>query len=424
MFALIDCQNFFVSCERVFQPHLNNKPVIVLSNNDGCAIARSEEAKALGIEMGAPLFKIRDLVEWNNVKVFSSNFALYGDMSRRVMDIIQSHIQDIEVYSVDEAFVEFPKHLTIDQCVEWSKDIRQKILTWTGIKTRVGIGATKTLAKLGNALAKQCHDGVMYIGAEDSHMFRDLPISKIWGYGRQFEKRLKKYAIYTVGQLLSRNREWVRKVLTVTGERTYYELKGVCCYPLTESIDDADQKSMIVSRSFSEEVSSIETLKDIITSYANNAGAKLRKKGLFTRNIGVFIRSSPFKDTYYSNFLSVELPKPTNDTRILIEGATKALHQIFKSGVGFKKSGIVLFDLTNTDSVKQLPLENISTMFSSYLGRNPGEVMKAIDYLNKKYGNRTVCVGLSEKKSNQIIGKRKNVSPRYTTRWDELAQAK
>jgi DNA polymerase V len=173
-------------------------------------IARSDEAKALGIEMGAPLFKIRDVIAWNNVHIASSNFALYGDMSRRVMDIIQSHIQDVEIYSVDEAFVEFPKHFTENQALAWSRDIRAKILQWTGIPTRVGIGTTKTLAKLGNILAKKIPGGVVYVDPSDQALFKDLPIKTIWGFGHQLEKRLKRYAIYTVGHLLSRNREWVR----------------------------------------------------------------------------------------------------------------------------------------------------------------------------------------------------------------------
>lgn len=226
MFALIDCSNFYASCERVFQPKLQKQPIVVLSNNDGCVIARSDEAKALGIDMGAPLFKIRDVVKWNNVHIASSNFALYGDMSRRVMDIIQSHIQDVEIYSVDEAFVEFPKQFTQDQAMIWSRNIRQKILQWTGIPTRVGVGVTKTLAKLGNALAKKTTVGVVYVDPADHNLFKDLPIKTIWGFGHQLEKRLKRYSIHTVGQLLGRNREWVRKVLAVTGERTYYELKG------------------------------------------------------------------------------------------------------------------------------------------------------------------------------------------------------
>jgi DNA polymerase V len=423
MFALIDCSNFYASCERVFQPNLNGKPIIVLSNNDGCVIARSDEAKALGIEMGAPMFKIRDLVEWNKIHVFSSNFALYGDMSRRVMDIIQSHIQDVEIYSVDEAFVEFPKNITTEQAIVWARDIRAKILQWTGIPTRVGIGSTKTLAKLGNALAKQRHDGVMHVGADDTYLFKDLPISKIWGYGKQFETRLKRYAIHTVGQLLNKNREWVRKVLTVTGERTYYELKGVLCYPLSETIDE-DQKSLIVSRSFAEEVRDFEPLKNSIVSYCNNAGEKLRNRGLFAYNIGVYIRSSPFKDGYYSNFTSIQLNQPTQDTRTLIKAALESLERIYKHGVGFKKSGILLGDLTNSGDVSQLAL-NLEKLHCHgdngvIQGREPKPLLAAVDRLNKKYGRNTVTVGAITRKENKFIGKRNYTSPRYTTRWTDI----
>jgi DNA polymerase V len=420
MFALIDCSNFYASCERVFQPKLQKQPIVVLSNNDGCVIARSDEAKELGIEMGVPFFKIRDVVAWNNVHIASSNFALYGDMSRRVMDIIQSHIQDVEIYSVDEAFVEFPKNMTVDQGVEWAHDMRQKILQWTGIPTRVGIGATKTLAKLGNALAKKNLGGVVYVDSSDPRLFRDLPLKTIWGFGHQQEQRLKRYAIHTVGQLLSRNREWVRKVLTVTGERTYYELKGLVCYPLSETIDE-DQKSLMVTRSFEQEVRDIEALKESITRYCNNAGEKLRKRGLWAYNIGVYIRSSPFKDGYYSNFASVALNQPTQDTRVLIQAAHEALEKIYRPGVGYKKSGIMLGELTNTGDVKQFDLLTLHTQNIGQGSERSSETsLKAIDTLNQKYGRHTVTVGALTKKEKTVISKRKYRSSRYTTRWTEI----
>jgi DNA polymerase V len=420
MFALIDCGNFYASCERVFQPKLRNKPIIVLSNNDGCVIARSDEAKDLGIAMGAPLFKIRDVIAWNNVHIASSNFALYGDMSRRVMDIIQSHIQDVEIYSVDEAFVEFPKHFTEDQALAWSSDIRTKILQWTGIPTRVGIGATKTLAKLGNVLAKKTPGGVVYVDPSDQALFKDLPIKTIWGFGHQLEKRLKRYAIYTVGHLLSRNREWVRKVLTVTGERTYYELKGLVCYPLSEAIDD-HQKSLMVTRSFGEEVRDIEGLKDSLVHYANNAGAKLRKRGLWAYTIGVYIRSSPFKEGYYSNFTSIALNQPTQDTRLLIECAHEALEKIYKPGVGYKKSGLMLGDLTNSGDVQQFDLLSIQKPTPGQGTKRSSEaVLKAMDALNQKYGRYTVTVGSMPRKTSKWQGSRDHSSSRYTTRWTDI----
>ena len=422
MFALIDCCNFYASCERVFQPGLMEKPIIILSSNDGCVIARSDEAKALGIEMGAPLFKVRDLVTWNKVHIASSNFALYGDMSRRVMDIIQSKIQDVELYSVDEAFVEFPKHYTVEQAVEWGRDIRQKILQWTGIPTRVGIGVTKTLAKVGNALAKNSTQGVVYVDPTDQALFKDLPIKTIWGFGHQLEKRLKRYAIHTVGQLLGRNREWVRKVLTVQGERTYYELKGLVCYPLSESIDE-NQKSLMVTRSFGEEVRDIEALKDSLVHYANNAGVKLRKRGLWAYNIGVYIRSSPFKDGYYSNFTSIALNQPTQDTRILIEAAYEALERIYKPGIGYKKSGLMLGELTNTGDVKQydlLAIQSQNQTIGPGTKRSPEAVLKALDSLNQKYGRHTVTIGTVPQKTTKWQGTRNHTSPCYTTRWTDI----
>jgi DNA polymerase V len=396
------------------------RPIVVLSNNDGCVIARSDKAKALGIEMGAPLFKIRDVVAWNNVHVCSSNFALYGDMSRRVMDIIQSHIDDVEVYSVDEAFVEFPKGVQIDDALEWGRRLRSTILQWTGIPTRVGIGATKTLAKLGNALAKKTAGGVVYVDFKDIQMFDGLPIKTIWGFGHQLEKRLKRYGIHTVGQLLMRNREWVRKVLTVQGERTYYELKGVVCYPLSEPIDE-DQKSLMVTRSFGEEVYDINTLKDSLVHYANNAGAKLRRQGLWTYNVGVYIRSSPYKEGYYSNFTSIQLNHPTHDTRELITSAHMALEHIYRPGIGYKKSGLMLGHLTNTGEIKQFDLlAEAQKPVGQGVGCSSESLLRAIDGINQRYGRHTVTVGAMPKKTTRWQGSRNHTSPRYTTRWTDI----
>jgi DNA polymerase V len=419
MFALIDCANFYASCEREFQPKLIGRPIVVLSNNDGCVIARSDEATALGIEMGIPLFKIREVVKWHNVHVCSSNFALYGDMSRRVMDIIQSLIDDVEIYSVDEAFVEFPKNVTAEEAVEWGRDVQAKILQWTGIMTRVGVGQTKTLAKLGNALAKKTRGGVVYVDPRDDHLFKDLPINAIWGFGHQLEKRLKRYGIHTVGQLLGRHREWVRKVLTVMGERTYYELKGVVCYPLSEPIDE-QQKSLMVTRSFGTEVRDIDTLKESLVHYANNAGAKLRARGLWAYNVGVYIRSSPFKEGYYSNFTSIELNQPTQDTRVLIAKAIEGLETIYKPNIGYKKSGLMLGELTHTGEVAQYDLLSEKDECEGQ-GARPSEcLLTAIDRLNQKYGRHTVMIGGVPQTTTRWQGNRNHTSQRFTTRWTEL----
>lgn len=423
MFALIDCSNFYASCERVFQPKLQHRPIVVFSNNDGCVIARSDEAKALGIEMGAPLFKIRDVIQWNNVHVCSSNFAVYGDMSRRVMDIIQSHVQDMEIYSVDEAFVEFPKQTTAEDAIAWGRDVQQKILQWTGIPTRVGVGATKTLAKLGNVFAKKTSGGVVYVDPSDHGLFQDLPIKTIWGFGHQLEKRLKRYGIHTVGSLLTRNREWVRKVLTVQGERTYYELKGVVCYPLSETMDE-DQKSLMVTRSFGTEVYDIDVLKDSLVHYANNAGAKLRKQKLWTYNIGVYIRSSPFKTGYYSNFMSIELNQPTQDTRVLIRVAHDALARIYKPGIGYKKSGLMLGHLTHDGENRQYDLlEEEGVLQTTEQGKTvrvSEDLWKAIDSINHRYWRHALTIGTLPKKTTNWQGARNHTSLRYTTRWTDI----
>lgn len=387
-------------------------------------IARSDEAKTLGIEVGEPLYKIRESVAWHKVHVCSSNFALYGDMSRRVMDIIQSHIEDVEIYSVDEAFIAFPKTVTEEEAIVWSRGVQQKILQWTGIPTRVGIGATKTLAKLGNALAKKTRGGVVYLDPTDEQMLDSIPIQTIWGFGHQLEQRLKRYGIHNVGQLLRRNREWVRKVLTVQGERTYYELKGVECYPLFEAIDD-DQKSLMVTRSFGTEVYEMEMLKESLVHYANNAGAKLRQRKLWTYSVGVYIRSSPFKKGYYSNFANIELNQPTQDTRILIEYANKALEKIYQPGIGYKKSGLMLGQLTSTGETQQFGLldtEHDVVDAGEGVERSSDVLHRAVDKLNQRYGRHTLTIGGLPKQTAQWQGRRNHRSPRYTTRWTELPE--
>jgi DNA polymerase V len=420
MFALIECSNFYASCERVFQPSLMGKPIIVLSNGDGCVIARSNEAKALGIEMGAPFFKIKELVRFHKVHVCSSNFALYGDMSRRIMDIIQSHISDVEVYSIDEAFIQFPNNTTIEEALEWARGLQAKILQWTGIPTRVGIGQTKTLAKLGNALAKKTVEGVVYIDPADTRLFETLPIKTVWGFGAQVEKRLKRYGIHTVGQLLIRNREWIRKVLTVQGERTYYELKGSVCYSLSEFLEE-DQKSLMVTRSFGIEVQDLETLKDSLVHYANNAGTKLRQRRLWAHNIGVYIRSSPFREGYYSNSLNIDLNQPTQDTRVLITATHKALSYIYRPGVGYKKSGLMLGHLTNTGEVQPYEfLKEDGLILGQGAERASESVLKAIDVINQRYGRHSLTIGSLPKTTPRWQGNRNHTSPRYTTRWTDL----
>jgi DNA polymerase V len=398
------------------------RPIVVLSSNDGCVIARSDEAKALGIQMGVPLFKIRDVVVWNNVHVCSSNFALYGDMSRRVMDVIQSHIQDVEIYSIDEAFVQFPSHTTLEEALEWGRGLRSTILQWTGIPTRVGIGATKTLAKLGNAMAKSVVGGVCSVDASNPRVFQDFPIKTIWGFGHQLEKRLKRYGIHTVGQLMQRNREWVRKVLTVVGERTYYELQGIVCYPLSEGVED-DQKTMMVTRSFGSDVIDETTLMESLIHHANAAGAKLRRRGLWTYNVGVYIRSSPFKQGYYSNYASIELREPTQDTRLLIHHAQQALRQIYKPGIQYKKSGIMLGHLTADPSRHQYDLlQDIPDILGQggIKEENRASLMNAIDGLSQRYGRYCVSVGAVPKRTTKWQGTRNHTSPKYTTRWSEL----
>ena len=300
--ALVDCNSFYVSCERLFNPKIRRKPVVVLSNNDGCIISRSNEAKALGIKMGEPYFKEKDIIVKNNVQVFSSNYSLYGDISRRVMRTLKRFNSDIEIYSIDEAFLDL-SNFSDEEIEGVGKEIRNTVLQWTGIPTSIGIAKTKTLSKIANHIAKKKQSGVTsLIGIENiDPILEKVEINDIWGVGKQLTKFYHKNGIYNAKQLKNKSNTWIKKSSNVLSSKTAMELKGVSCINL--EVSDSKRKSCVVSRSFGKRVENFQELKEAIASYSLNASEKIRSESLVAKTITIFIRTSPFQNRfgYYSN---------------------------------------------------------------------------------------------------------------------------
>ena len=393
--ALVDCNSFYVSCERLFKPSLIKKPVIVLSNNDGCIISRSNEAKDLGIKMGDPYFKAKDIIVKNNVHVFSSNYSLYGDISRRVMRTLKYFTSEIEIYSIDEAFLDltsFPNDL-----VElFVKKIRNTILEWTGIPTSIGIATTKTLSKIANHIAKKEKSGVVSLVNKKyiDSILEKININDVWGVGKQLTKFYIKNGINNAKQLKNVSNTWIKKNSNVLGSRTAMELRGISCIDL--EIHQTKRKSCCVSRSFGKKVENFQELKESIVAHCLNASEKIRSESLLTKSITVFIRTSPFqnKGKYYSKSKTIDFPIATDNSLEIVKTALIALDYIFKESFRYQKSGIILSGLSN--------LENNENLFSSIKENKIKNLMKSIDYTNLKYGRSTLSLADAgfHKKSN------------------------
>ena len=382
--ALIDCNSFYVSCERLFNPKINNKPVVVLSNNDGCVISRSTEAKRLGIKMGEPYFKVKELVKKNKVHIFSSNYALYGDLSRRVMKTLKSFSDKIEIYSIDEAFVDL-SHIKEEEVENYGKEIRERILKWTGIPTSVGIASTKTLSKVANHIAKKNKTGVIYLNKDiDTHL-KNFYISDIWGVGKQLSKLYEKNGISTAYQLKNISNSWVKKSTNVLGARTVMELRGIPCVDF--EIEEAKRKSCCVSRSFGKKVESLDKLKESITTHCLNAAEKIRNDEQTTKSITVYIRTSPFDKNrkYYSNSITIDLPVSTNNSLELVKTAINGLTKIYKYGYFYQKAGIILSKLREAS-------ENEFNLLAPIMEKKSKTLMQAIDFTNAKYGRNAISI--------------------------------
>lgn len=414
MFALVDCNNFYASCERVFNPLWKNKPIVVLSNNDGCVIARSNEAKALGIPMGAPFFQYKDLMCNHNVIVCSSNFTLYGDMSARVMEILKEFSPDFQIYSVDEAFLDLQGEDFRNQALK----IREKVLKWTGIPVSIGVAKTKTLAKIAGDKAKKIPEnkGVFVLNSEiqTEEVLDSLPVSDIWGIGRQHGKKLNQIGVYTAKQFKDLSDTTTRKLLTVSGLKTAMELRGISCIPLTEIIPP--KQSITHSRAFGSPIDSIEELYEAIATYTAKAAEKMRSQHSLTSEMIVYIELHPFQ--IHSTFhLKIRFAEPTNFTPHLIHYAKKAIDDLFITGNRYRKAGVILNSLSSEFSCQQ-------DLFSpTTFTEKQTKLMQTLDQINDSYGYNilhTAAEGtLHDWKTKQL-----KKSANFSTRWDQLLKIK
>jgi DNA polymerase V len=415
IFALVDCNNFYASCERVFNPRLEGRPVVVLSNNDGCVVARSNEAKSIGIGMGVAAFEVKDILEKNHVEVFSSNYTLYADMSSRVMQTLSTFTPDIEVYSIDEAFLNLAGFTC--SLSDYGRQIRQTVKQWTGMPVSVGIAQSKTLAKIANHIAKRSEKakGVLVL-TEPTYIEKALaqtPVEKVWGIGIKSTIKLKRAGIATAANLRDADISWIKKQFGVNGVRTVYELRGDCCYTLEDN--PPAKQSICVSRMFGTPIESIDHLKEAAAGYAARAGEKLRQQTLAAAAETVFVTTSRFIKNSYFNARTVKFAVATNDTRELIDAACACIERLFCDGYKFKKCGIVLTGLVQQDKVQHSLFDNIDRAKSMRL-------MQAVDRINARTDCPVQWAAEGLQHPWQVQFKRR--SNHYTTSWNELPECK
>lgn len=413
-YLMVDCNNFYASCERVFDPSLEGKPVIVLSNNDGCVIARSNEAKALGIAMGEPAYKREDFYARSGVRVLSSNYALYGDMSARVMRTLGLFSAEAEVYSIDECFLRL-KGLDSRSLVDTAREIRATVKKWTGIPVGVGIARTKTLAKVANRLAKK-GDGVRLLEDEediDQFLHATEP-GDVWGIGRRSARFLAACGVRTALDLKRRPDDWVRRQLTVTGLRTVLELRQIPCIALEDAPPPA--RSLVCSRSFGTRVESLTSLEEAVSAYVQRAAEKLRRKGLVAGAVQVFLETNRFQPgPQYSASRGRALPAPTADTLVLHGPALQILREIHKPGYRYQKAGVILLDLA--------PAGQRQLSFLEPRGEDKARrdaLMRVMDRVNTMHGRGTLALAASGLGRKEWHMRQERRSPRYTTSWAEL----
>jgi DNA polymerase V len=410
MYALVDCNNFYCACERLFNPKLKGRPVIVLSNNDGCAIARSEEAKALGIEMGTPAFLIEEKIRRHNVAVFSSNYALYGDMSDRVMQTLARFCSRMEIYSIDEAFLDLQEMRWYD-LLEWGFRIRDTVTKHTGIPVTIGIAQTKTLAKMANRYAKRRERGTGVYWAVDQSMVNEMlertAVKDIWGIGRQYAQLLQVNGFHTAADFVRAPVEWVRQKMSVVGQRLLSELKGVPAIAWEEAA--APKKAIATARSFGRLLYAQHEIAEAVGHYAANCAHKLRQQKSCCRLLDVFIQTNVMRpeEPQYARSITVQLERASNDTSVLIQCALKGLALIFRQGYGFLKAGVTVRDLVPAASVQ-------GNLFALTATGKREARMATVDALNRRYGRDTIRMAIQ---GNGRTFKRRaeHLSPRYTT---------
>ncbi len=411
MIALVDCNNFYASCERIFRPHLEKKPVAVLSNNDGCVIARSNESKSLGLKMGEPIFKKRYLVDRHKIHLFSSNFALYGDISKRVFDIVARDVPAYEIYSIDEAFLDFSG---IKDPYNYAIHLRDKVRRWTGVPISIGISYTKTLSKVAGHIAKKSDDGVCYL--KDKRQISDilgkLPLDEIWGVGVRYAMKLKKYGIHTASDLLECDETWVRKMMNVVGLRMVRELKCIPHFNLEE--DRSMKKSICTSRSFSVEVKEYSRMSEYVSMFASRCSEKLRSEQACARSISVFMYTNRFRPRarQYSGYFSMDFHTAASDSITVTKLAIECLKKIFRSGYSYKKAGVTLSGIVPRNQVQL-------SLFDSSDRKKSDKLMETMDAINGNMGRDILKLSSSGINNKWKIGKER-LSPCYTTRWSDI----
>lgn len=417
-FGLADCNNFYASCERVFNPSLVERPVVVLSNNDGCVIARSNEAKKLGIEMGAPYFQIKQLARRGNVAVFSSNFVLYGDMSRRVMGLLKKFVPATEVYSIDEAFLDFTG-MDETQLDELGHEIARTVKRYTGIPVSIGIAPTKTLAKIASKLCKQypklngcCF---MHRPQDIEKVLRKFPIEDVWGVGRRYAKMLKANGVETAWDFTQLTPEWVRKRMSVVGLRMWKELRGEACIGFEQT--PADKKQIATTRTFAHDIDDFGELHQSVAQYAVACAEKLRQQNSVCGEIVVFILTNRHKDNIPQHYESrlVKLSVPTDSTLELTKYASGLLRQIYRKGYAYKRAGVILSDISSKKGTQR-------DMFDTTDRDKHDRLMKTVDGLNASFGRHKIVPAAAGMKFFKM--NREHLSKKFTTDWENIIRVK
>ena len=416
IYALVDCNNFYASCERVFQPELENKPVGILSNNDGCIVALSNELKKLNIPRGTPVFKINHLIKKHGIKILSSNYALYGDMSVRVMKTLSQFTPDLEIYSIDEAFLSL-KGFEYRDLTEYGKKIRKTVLQWTGIPTSIGIGPSKTLAKIAARVAKKYRkfDGVFNITKHPKmdDILKSIEVVKIWGVGFRYAKMLKKNGINNAYELSQAPDKWVQKRMTIVGLKMVKELRGISCIDLEMDIDP--KKEIVSSRSFGSPVTELSDLQEAAASYCIRAVEKLREENQVASQIMVYLTTNRFRqnDPQYANYAISYLPLPSAYTPDFLHAVKRVLKSIYREGYKYKKVGVMISDIMHQSKA---PLDFFEP---TYLDDRRKTIMDCFDMINKKWGSNTLTY-INTDADKKWKMKREKLSPSYTTSWNEL----
>ena len=413
MIALVDCNNFYASCERVFNPKIENKPVIVLSNNDGCVIARSNEAKALGIKMGEPAFKLKNFIEKYKINVFSTNFALYGDLSKRVMNVMSAEVDKMEIYSIDEAFLDFTDYASKERGVA----IKKKVQQWTGIPVSVGIAPTKVLAKVAGHIAKKYTKAGVFMFDDEDLIRRALNVFKVedlWGIGRKNAKKLKAVSIHTALQFRECDSNWIKRNLSVNGVRLQKELYGEVCYPI--EVTRKRKQNICTARSFGTEIKELSKLKEAIGSHANTCATKLRQEKSCCNSISVFLSTNPFKPQVkqYNPYKVIQLDVPTNDSMEIVKTAIKGLESIYRDDYIYKKAGVIVG--------RAVPQEEIQLSIFDALDRKKRKnINRVVDKINSLMGKNKVYLAVQGTGRKWKL-KQEKLSPCYTTRFTDILE--